>query len=779
MSGGNLWLDLPERRRSDLTALRPDMWLWGTVVAFEDNGFVRVRVNGAPEGESVVAPCESGISAVGARVRLLRDSSGRVIQVCAPDVVPDGSSVVPVGATGRVAWEAQQAAYGVKETVEETREKITAAEASISAAEKKAEEARVAVESASVAANYATFKVEEIKSTIDDIGMAVEYVETEVDEAGRHADEARKTAAAVSGKVDTVNQNAEAAKKTAEEAKSAAVTAQNTADEKNTIYRAASAPERDGKTMGDVWWQVDDGVIAGQWVWDGAQWAKSPVGSEVVASLTADKLRAATGSFDTAFMKSLVTDKAFAGELAAGKVLVAKAGDAGTVLIEDGAVTAGKLAANSVQARNIVASQSLTAKVAEFLKLKFSQLESSAFNAWVHIIGAGKMVFGGLRKGTDSEPEFYGARTELSADGLQVYQDGETHPVISLSGSDDDQIKLTTSDGDSVVTGVAMGGRGVVTARDASFDTLTVGGIPIGGTHGSYAIIPLPKVIHPQGYQLVPVARIPLNLSEGDYLLSWSAGFSTQDANAPWFTANDGVGIRLDTSLGSEKYPEGITADGAQFSWETTFNSQSYTQHQVTQVYHVRPGEAGGTVPVTLVPHFHSYKKAKFMMYASVLTISRIDAEVEPEVEYLKMPDDAAPPAPPKPVRRTITVSPAWVDSNRGEGKYASSGSYYTQVRFNAPAVKGKRLISIKVTGRCTWDFIDGGNGHTFPCSLSDGPRGGVFMRDYGTFSTNFGVAAGASLTRGGYTNFTINAGDGTYNEYDPWSFRLHVTYES
>jgi hypothetical protein len=755
------------------------MWLWGTVVAFEDNGFVRVRVNGAPEGESVVAPCESGISAVGARVRLLRDSSGRVIQVCAPDVVPDGSSVVPVGATGRVAWEAQQAAYGVKETVEETREKITAAEASISAAEKKAEEARVAVESASVAANYATFKVEEIKSTIDDIGMAVEYVETEVDEAGRHADEARKTAAAVSGKVDTVNQNAEAAKKTAEEAKSAAVTAQNTADEKNTIYRAASAPERDGKTMGDVWWQVDDGVIAGQWVWDGAQWAKSPVGSEVVASLTADKLRAATGSFDTAFMKSLVTDKAFAGELAAGKVLVAKAGDAGTVLIEDGAVTAGKLAANSVQARNIVASQSLTAKVAEFLKLKFSQLESSAFNAWVHIIGAGKMVFGGLRKGTDSEPEFYGARTELSADGLQVYQDGETHPVISLSGSDDDQIKLTTSDGDSVVTGVAMGGRGVVTARDASFDTLTVGGIPIGSTHGSYAIIPLPKVIHPQGYQLVPVARIPLNLSEGDYLLSWSAGFSTQDANAPWFTANDGVGIRLDTSLGSEKYPEGITADGAQFSWETTFNSQSYTQHQVTQVYHVRPGEAGGTVPVTLVPHFHSYKKAKFMMYASVLTISRIDAEVEPEVEYLKMPDDAAPPAPPKPVRRTITVSPAWVDSNRGEGKYASSGSYYTQVRFNAPAVKGKRLISIKVTGRCTWDFIDGGNGHTFPCSLSDGPRGGVFMRDYGTFSTNFGVAAGASLTRGGYTNFTINAGDGTYNEYDPWSFRLHVTYES
>lgn len=701
MSGGNLWLDLPERRRGDLTALRPDMWLWGTVVAFEDNGFVRVRVDGAPEGETVVAPCESGISAVGARVRLLRDSSGRVIQVCAPDAVPDGSSVVPVGATGRVAWEAQQAAYGVKETVEETRAKITAAEESISAAERKAEDARVAVESA------------------------------------------RKVA-----------------------------------DSKNTISHSDKAPDRDGAAVGDVWWQVADGVIVGQWRWDGAQWAKSPVGSEAVASLTADKLRAATGSFDTAFMKSLVTDKAFAGELAAGKVLVAKAGDAGTVLIENGAVTAGKLAANSVHARNIVASRSLTAKVAEFLKLKFSQLESSAFNAWVHIIGAGKMVFGGIRKGTDSKPEFYGARTELSADGLKVYQDGETHPVISLSGSDDDQIKLTTRQNNNVVTGVAMGGRGVVTARDASFDTLTVGGIPIGSTHGSYAIIPLPEVIHPQGYQIVPVARIPLKLGEGDYLLSWSAGFSTQDAKAPWFTANDAVGIRLDTSLGMEKYPEGITVDGAAYSWVTTFNTQSYTQHQVTLVYHVRPSEAGGTVPITLVPNFHSYRKAKFLMGASVLTISRIDAEVEPEVEYLKMPNDAAPPAPPKPVRRTITVSPAWADSNRGEGKYASSGSYYTQVRFNAPAVKGKRVTSLKVTGRCTWDFVDGGNGHSFPCNLAEEYRD-VFMRDYGTFSVFFGAKAAQMMTRYGYANFTIQKGDSTYNEYDPWSFRLHITYES
>lgn len=142
------------------------------------------------------------------------------------------------------------------------------------------------------------------------------------------------------------------------------------------------------------------------------------------------------------------------------------------------------------------------------------------------------------------------------------------------------------------------------------------------------------------------------------------------------------------------------------------------------------------------------------------------------------MPNDAAPPAPPKPVRRTITVSPAWADSNRGEGKYASSGSYYTQVRFNAPAVKGKRVTSLKVTGRCTWDFVDSDNGHSFPCNLAEEYRD-VFMRDYGTFSVVFGAKAAQMMTRYGYANFTIQKGDSTYNEYDPWSFRLHIVYES
>lgn len=776
VSGGSLWLDLPERRRGDLTALRPDMWLWGTVVAFEDNGFVRVRVDGAPEGESVVAPCESGISAVGARARLLRDSSGRVIQVCAPDAVPDGSSVVPVGATGRVAWEAQQAAYGVKETVEETRAKITAAEASISAAEKKAEDARAAVESASAAANYAAFKVEEINGTVNELGTAVEKAWTKADEAGRAAGDASKTA----GEAKSA---AEAAQNTADKAKSAAVTAQNTADEKNTIYRSASAPDRDGKTMGDVWWQVADGVIAGQWVWDGAQWAKSPVGSKVVASLTADKLRAATGSFDTAFMKSLVTDKAFAGELTAGKVLVAKAGDAGTVLIEDGAVTAGKLAANSVQARNIVASQSLTAKVAEFLKLKFSQLESSAFNAWVHIIGAGKMVFGGLRKGTDSKPEFYGARTELSADGLKVYQDGETHPVISLSGSDDDQIKLTTRQDKNVVTGVAMGGRGVVTARDASFDTLTVGGIPIGKTFGSYATIPIPEATHPRGYTMVQVADIPFTLDEGDYLMSWTAQFDPPKGEKAEYRAGDSVGIRVRSSLGWDKYPSGITVSGSDASWVTPFVGQEYMNHQINQIIHVRPSGSNRTVSLTLQPFFCSWYQAKFLMRASVLMVSRINSEVVPEPSFNAIPADknssaAAVKPKPAPVRRSIVIAPNWATSNRGQGKYASSGSYQTQAGFDVSVAKGKHITAIEISGRCTWDFYDSGAGHWFPCTLAD-ERKSVFMHDYGTFSMWFGGSAASKVSRDGTALFVMNSGDSTYNEYDPWSFRLHVTYES
>lgn len=88
-----------------------------------------------------------------------------------------------------------------------------------------------------------------------------------------------------------------------------------------------TSPDDRGHTLGDVWWQYQDpsltGPIIGQWTWDGTAWKPATIASQVIASLTADKLVAGTGHLDTAFVRSLVTDQAFVGGLLAGRVVVA------------------------------------------------------------------------------------------------------------------------------------------------------------------------------------------------------------------------------------------------------------------------------------------------------------------------------------------------------------------------------------------------------------------------------------------------------------------------
>lgn len=93
------WLDLvPESTQSGLLQ-RADRAATGTVLEVLDGGLVEVEIEGSEE-PPVIAPVESGVTAVGAAVRLLRDSSGRVVQVAAPISIPEGSERVAVGANG-------------------------------------------------------------------------------------------------------------------------------------------------------------------------------------------------------------------------------------------------------------------------------------------------------------------------------------------------------------------------------------------------------------------------------------------------------------------------------------------------------------------------------------------------------------------------------------------------------------------------------------------------------------------------------------------------------
>lgn len=69
-----------------------------------------------------------------------------------------------------------------------------------------------------------------------------------------------------------------------------ATTALATANGKNTVTYSAAAPSGVGKTEGDIWYRMADGVVDGTWQWTGTAWEAHSFGDAVLDSLTVGKL---------------------------------------------------------------------------------------------------------------------------------------------------------------------------------------------------------------------------------------------------------------------------------------------------------------------------------------------------------------------------------------------------------------------------------------------------------------------------------------------------------
>ena len=92
-------LDLKNKAQAPIQ--NPDQWETGTIIGITPSGKLEVSIDGAPEGlPTTIAPADSGVTAIGATVRLKRDSSGHIASVAVPDVMPDGETPVYLGATG-------------------------------------------------------------------------------------------------------------------------------------------------------------------------------------------------------------------------------------------------------------------------------------------------------------------------------------------------------------------------------------------------------------------------------------------------------------------------------------------------------------------------------------------------------------------------------------------------------------------------------------------------------------------------------------------------------
>ncbi len=85
--------------------MQPDRAEWGTVTATPESdvsvpaGSLEVAIDGS-DLPPVVVPADGGITAVGAKVMLVRDSSGRVVRASTPARLPAGAVPVAVGVTG-------------------------------------------------------------------------------------------------------------------------------------------------------------------------------------------------------------------------------------------------------------------------------------------------------------------------------------------------------------------------------------------------------------------------------------------------------------------------------------------------------------------------------------------------------------------------------------------------------------------------------------------------------------------------------------------------------
>jgi hypothetical protein len=113
----NFWIDKKvERERAASTQLtQRDRVEGGTVTEQVDATHIAVRLDGS-ELPDVVAPSESGVSAVGAWVRAIRDSTGRIAKFGIPDSIPSGAEQFSVGVTGErlVQLDATTAAQGAQ-----------------------------------------------------------------------------------------------------------------------------------------------------------------------------------------------------------------------------------------------------------------------------------------------------------------------------------------------------------------------------------------------------------------------------------------------------------------------------------------------------------------------------------------------------------------------------------------------------------------------------------------------------------------------------------------
>lgn len=160
----NLFLDVSRRRVSSVSSSSSvpggaDEWLTGRVTEVLAGGWLEVELPADDPQTVATGPSDGGVTQVGAIVRVLRDSSGRITQIASPtevDTSEDATPVVSMGATGDMIASAMSDAADALAGLSKAAQDAAAAQSAANSAAQSATDALKAAENAGAPAVFAT-----------------------------------------------------------------------------------------------------------------------------------------------------------------------------------------------------------------------------------------------------------------------------------------------------------------------------------------------------------------------------------------------------------------------------------------------------------------------------------------------------------------------------------------------------------------------------------------------------------------------------------------------
>lgn len=318
----NRFLDvIPDSQSASAGELQQvDRTVTGTVSEILGDGVVAVSIDGSTEPDVVVSSA-SGITAVGASVRVSRDSSGRAVEASIPDHIPYGAPVMAVGVTGEWLASLDSAQAGLDgrmdqadEAIAQNASDITQAQTDIAGAKQVAEQAAQVADDAQSAAAQAATDAQTAKSAADG--------------AASKADQAAADLLALAGK-------------------------------SGRVIRSATEPTGDDRNSNNLWLNTGNGQLS---QWTGSAWQVVTDSRLTAAANAADQAKnladAAQESADAADAKAVAAQSA--ADAASSAAQTAQAAATAAQSTADAAQTQASSAASAAATAQGTANQAKT-----------------------------------------------------------------------------------------------------------------------------------------------------------------------------------------------------------------------------------------------------------------------------------------------------------------------------------------------------------------------------------------------------------------------------------